>query len=141
MKATPEQERHIVSHLIASDLRIALDGWPEKTIEAFVDEDLGNVVGIMLEARLEDVGNGESGPRLSIDPIKFAQVYRRGNYWYLGLFDYTDMPNDLNEYNPSWEKPFASLHMPELDGEERGAVVAKHLVKVIKALGLTYTSN
>lgn len=141
MKATPQQESRIVALTIASDLRIALDGWPEHTIEAFADEADGDVVGIMLEAHLEDVGGPESGPKLSMEPMRFLQVVRRGNYWYLDLYDYTSMPRDNDEYDPSWERPSMTLHLPNLDGERIASNVAHEIVKTVKALGLRYMTN
>lgn len=142
MKATPQQEAAVRMHTIASDLRIALD-FPSETISAFADERNGWIVGIMLGARLEDRGGPESGPHLSVDPVRFLELVHRGEHWDLDVYDLTDMADDPDEYDPGkWEQPLMTLRLTNLDGiDSMTGLVAREVVKLVNALGLKYKAQ
>lgn len=142
MEATPQQEEWVRMHTIASDLRIALDGWPVGTIEAHADEWKGITVGIMLGARLSDVGNAENGPKLNVEPVRFMELVHWKDHWDLDVYDLTDMPDDPDEYDPGeWETPKVTLRIVNLEGiESMHRLVVKTVVSIVKALGLRYES-
>ncbi len=139
MKATPAQEQAVRFMTIASDLRIALDGWPAGAIEAQHDPEFGWSVGIMLKARLSDDGDPESGPHLNVDPTRFLMLVQRREHWDLDVYDYTSETND--EWDPHMT-PTTTIRLHELTGiDSMTGLVAKEVVKLVNSLGLRYETN
>lgn len=84
-------------NLLASELRIALD-CPDGWVEVFADEFIGPHVGIAVEVTLEDIGDPENGPRLSMDVRRFIQVRSLLGKLVVDLHDNTGV--DFEYYNP-----------------------------------------
>lgn len=113
---------------------------PRELVEVFADEELGYVVGIMLEMNLEDVGNGESGPSLSVTPTRYAyvgysdsDVNRTG--WALHVYDDRD---EVEQDEPFFSQdPKSVVYFERNMGKDvSGQVIAMCVADLLDALGI-----
>lgn len=125
---------------VAEILRVDLEA-PSGAVEVFADERLGFVVGIMLTWRLEDVGGPESGPRLSVDPVKYAYLVRLPESdlampggWVLHLFNNDEISN--HDYRGFDGHPLATVPLIDLEHESSAAQVAASVVTLFDALNI-----
>lgn len=84
-------------NLLASELRIALD-CPEGWVEVFEEEFIGPHVGIAVDVTLEEVGDAESGPKMSMEVHKYIEVRQLLGRLVVDLHDNTQC--DFEYYNP-----------------------------------------
>lgn len=129
MGAAPE-----ALNMIASELRKALSV-PDAWVEVVADEFLGFLVQVALEVSLEEVGNAESGPSLSMDVSRFAALnYVADKGWVLRVYD-SSLPPDSEWWVETVPFTLILADLEEGDWTPRG--IAEHIAHLFKALGVT----
>lgn len=113
---------------------------PRELVEVFADEELGEVVGIMLEYNLEDVGDAENGPSLSVTPTRYAyvgyadsDVGRRG--WVLHVYDDRDEVEQSEPYFSQTPKAIVAFER-YMGKDVSGQVIAQCVMDLFDALGV-----
>lgn len=115
---------------IAAKVRAELD-FPEEWVRVTPADPFEDQVGvsIALQWQLEDVGGPESGPKLSVDMLRWMHLVREEGRWQLWIYgerSYMDM--DDSPY-PSPELIVTLEHTLDFQ-------VADHVVAMIRLLGI-----
>jgi hypothetical protein len=130
--ATSLSQERAYMRFIEVELRRRLNV-PEGWVQTAADEDHGWVVNVALDMEIEDVGDGESGPRISASPNRFVTVsVSDQDRWFVHLFDLTE----ADAYEPP--VAIATLHVQDLDGVLRWERVASVIGDILDTFRAAY---